>query len=400
MTLDDHLRTSVEHLVNGLREPLESTLRAYADELRRRAAADLEAAVRQATDRATSTARQQAEHEITEVRAEAAARVEALTRHSQQQLDALRAAADAEIANVRAAADVAIAAARNDVQAEIEVVRARAADDIGAARVAAEADIAHAQQAAARERSDIERSYESRLLEASRTLEQSRASLNATLNELADMRREAMDARRHLEAIRAEAEGVQQRHASDARHIAALQSQLHGIHALDRCGSLGEVLSTLVDAATHHADRVLLMTLQGERLREWKAAGFADRGRTRVDVTLADAGFAREAVRTARAAVWRGDDKDARPLFAAEPEYRRAAAFPIPVGGVVVALLYVDTARADLPDEPTPPAELEMLVRHAGRVLEALTVHRTLGGGWSVSRPDATVAAPLQEGSR
>ena len=51
-----------------------------------------------------------------------------------------------------------------------------------------------------------------------------------------------------------------------------------------------------------------------------------------------------------------------------------AAAFPIAVGGQVVAVLFIAA-----PSSPEVQQALDLLTRHAGRVLEAMTVCRIAG---------------------
>ena len=58
---------------------------------------------------------------------------------------------------------------------------------------------------------------------------------------------------------------------------------------------------------------------------------------------------------------------------------REGAAWPVSVGGSVVAVLYADGVVADKPDEPYWPAFLDVLARHAGRVLEGITVRQAAG---------------------
>jgi hypothetical protein len=63
------------------------------------------------------------------------------------------------------------------------------------------------------------------------------------------------------------------------------------------------------------------------------------------------------------------------PAFATDDEPREAVALPVQVGGSVIAVLYADAARADKPDdEPEWLEMVEALARHAGRMLEAMTV--------------------------
>jgi hypothetical protein len=63
-------------------------------------------------------------------------------------------------------------------------------------------------------------------------------------------------------------------------------------------------------------------------------------------------------------------------------------ALPVRVGGEVVAVLYADAPRLDASssDARWPPV-LEVLVRHASRVLEAMTVQQAVG--LSLPRPMA-----------
>jgi hypothetical protein len=67
------------------------------------------------------------------------------------------------------------------------------------------------------------------------------------------------------------------------------------------------------------------------------------------------------------------------PDFARTDEVREAAAWPISVGGSVVAVLYADAAVADKAEEPYWPVFLNVLARHAGRVLEGITVRQAAG---------------------
>ena len=66
-------------------------------------------------------------------------------------------------------------------------------------------------------------------------------------------------------------------------------------------------------------------------------------------------------------------------------------ALPVRVGGEVVAVLYADAARPDPPSSDARwPSVLEVLVRHASRVLEAMTVQQA--AGLSLPKPKRTVA--------
>jgi hypothetical protein len=80
------------------------------------------------------------------------------------------------------------------------------------------------------------------------------------------------------------------------------------------------------------------------------------------------------------------------PAFAVDSDAgerpRYAMALPVRVGGGVVAVLYADAPRLDAPSSDARwPAVLEVLVRHASRVLEAMTVEQA--AGLSLPRPMA-----------
>jgi hypothetical protein len=90
------------------------------------------------------------------------------------------------------------------------------------------------------------------------------------------------------------------------------------------------------------------------------------------------------------------------PDFARHEEAREAAAWPISVGGSVVAVLYADSPVADKPDEPYWPAFLEVLAMHAGRVLEGITVRQAAGlmtGGRSIGISPSSSAGHQSFGS-
>jgi hypothetical protein len=67
------------------------------------------------------------------------------------------------------------------------------------------------------------------------------------------------------------------------------------------------------------------------------------------------------------------------PTFAREANPREAAAFPVGVAGAVVAVLYVDTTSSDAGERHLAVTEIDILARHAGRMLEAITVQQAAG---------------------
>ena len=72
----------------------------------------------------------------------------------------------------------------------------------------------------------------------------------------------------------------------------------------------------------------------------------------------------------------RNGDATRLPAFAAADGPRDAVALPVQVGGSVIAVLYADAARADSPEEPEWLDMIDAMAKHAGRVLEAMTVRQ------------------------
>jgi hypothetical protein len=92
------------------------------------------------------------------------------------------------------------------------------------------------------------------------------------------------------------------------------------------------------------------------------------------------------------------------PPFAGNAGDRHAMALPVRVGGEVVAVLYADAPRVnEPPSDARWPAILEVLARHASRVLEAMTVQQA--AGLSLPRPMArgshtAVPGPVEQAGK
>jgi hypothetical protein len=67
------------------------------------------------------------------------------------------------------------------------------------------------------------------------------------------------------------------------------------------------------------------------------------------------------------------------PAFAQGAGARDALALPILLGGTVAAVLYADTPADGPAASSRWPATLDVLARHAGRVLEAMTIRHITG---------------------
>jgi hypothetical protein len=66
---------------------------------------------------------------------------------------------------------------------------------------------------------------------------------------------------------------------------------------------------------------------------------------------------------------------------------RNALALPVVVAGAVVAVLYADATSGSPRETEQWPSMLDLLTRHASKVLEALTVQQAIG--LSLQRPVA-----------
>jgi hypothetical protein len=152
--------------------------------------------------------------------------------------------------------------------------------------------------------------------------------------------------------------------------LLASERMLTAIRTIDRATSLREVLDTLVSAAGREASRVALVLVRGDEFQGWRFIGFGPALDTaaRIDISRTEAGALLEAA--ASGAIVSGDGGAAgrAPGFANLPPGLEYLAVPITMAGEVVAVLYADQGGS-----LTWPTSVEVLTRHAGRCLEALT---------------------------
>lgn len=158
---------------------------------------------------------------------------------------------------------------------------------------------------------------------------------------------------------------------------------LESIRGLDGASSLSEVLDALATAAGKEAARAAVVVLRGDRIQGWKMSGFGPRDAQpkSIDLPLAEAGVIGMAVGAARVVSTRdGQAAAAGPGFEKLSADRMGLAVPVIVGGRVVAVVYADGVSMDGHELPVPsswPEVIEVLTRHAGRCLEALTTQKT-----------------------
>jgi hypothetical protein len=213
---------------------------------------------------------------------------------------------------------------------------------------------------------------------ATRDLESARQELETTREDVEATLEEIERARRDSDAVRAELRQMSEAVRRTAEHAAQSARLPDAVRALDRAVSFREVLESLAQSAGREAGRAVVFLVKGERLCDWRTVGFhLASDQARLDIALSDSGPMAEAARSGDG-VRLGVDHPL-PDFARTDEAREGAAWPVSVGGSVVAVLYADSPVADKPDELYWPAFLEVLARHAGRVLEGLTVRQAAG---------------------
>jgi hypothetical protein len=179
-------------------------------------------------------------------------------------------------------------------------------------------------------------------------------------------------------------------HASEREaELAALTRLLDSVRGLDGATSLSEVLDVLAMAAGREAARAAVLVVRHDRAISWKLSGFGARDTQpkAVDMAVSESGLIGLAVSSARpVTISDGHQEASAPAFAELPADRMGLAVPVVVGGRVVAVVYADGVTPDGGDRVVPspwPEVIEVLARHAGRCLEALTARAAgpKGGG-------------------
>jgi hypothetical protein len=344
VTFEDTTRAALDRLIAGLRTHLEAELRTFADALTAAATADRTRAASQAAEAAAAEVRRQAHAQLSQLRETA-----------KKQTDELRRSAEGQITEWKRTVDEL----RRAHQQEVESTRARALAEVEDARRMAQAQV-----------EDVQRTYEQRLADARR--EQDVVRREAEELVIAQLASAHADHERKLEEAidRVRTDG----HQSELAHAARLAD---AFRAIDDARTLSEILDALLVGAAREVDRAAVLLARGEHLQGWRWSGF--NGTTppkSVLLTLDDAGMPGAAVRSGIAV----SRSDALPPFARDAGARRALALPIAVGGVVVAVLYADAPRVEMPTAGGRwPAILEVLTRHASRALEAMTVQQASG---------------------
>jgi hypothetical protein len=292
------------------------------------------------------------ERQAAEVAQRTAAEKDAAVR---QATDAARKESQAQLEQVRRDAQAEIDAAKRDARAQIDAAKRDAQGDIDAAKRAAHAESAARVRAEAQVE-DVRRIGRAQVEEAQRLMSD---RVSAITRELEESRREIAVRRTELDTAR-------------GASAAALTDLVRGIHAVDEAESLTAVLHRLIEAAQPHSKGASVLLVQNDDLREWATAETFGRAR------LTERGLA----------VASNSAKERRRV-----ESEMAIAFPVTVGGEVVAVLYAEVDDALSPQRRISKDALDTLTRHAGRMLETITVQQAAG-----LRPLRRQVAPVRSG--
>lgn len=259
-----------------------------------------------------------------------------------QKSAAEREAAAREAAEAReAAARHAAESARRETQEQLAQVRNAAQAQIDAAKRAAQAEAAARARAEAQVE-DVRRIGRTQVEEVQQTLSD---RISALTRELDESRREVAARRHELDSAR-------------GASAVSLTDLVRGVHAVDEAESLTAVFQRLIDAARHHSKGASILLVRDEGLREWPAVGAEPRPRINERAMSVASSSALERRRV---------------------ESETAIAFPVSVGGEVVAVLYAEVDDALSPLRRMSKDALDTLTRHAGRVLETITVQQAAG---------------------
>lgn len=184
--------------------------------------------------------------------------------------------------------------------------------------------------------------------------------------------------------------------------LASAERLLAAVRGLDGAGSLSEALDLLTRACQRESGRAAVLMVRGDVLKGWSHAGFpAGTVEPRLlQLQLDGAGLIGEAVKTAAprsTADRHGASQATLPApFTLSSDKRVGLTVPVIVDEQVVAVVHADD---DVHEERIVPAAwpeyIEVLARHTGRCLEALTARQA-----AKVRAAAKDAAPKADAAR
>ena len=210
--------------------------------------------------------------------------------------------------------------------------------------------------------------------EADQAVASSQVDPQSVAGELADVQAR-MDKKRSGDLLQAHEVSHKVEHAVLSRLLAS-------VRRLDAQPTLMATLDTLTEVLAEEVGRAAVFVQTDGVMRGWRFAGFGPwdgDARSRV-INGDDAGFLRQVIAERRTCVLLANgDRSASgwpPEFAALPTDRNALAVPILVGGEVMVVIYVDDVSVEQPSALSQWSDVvELLARHAGHRLEALTAN-------------------------
>lgn len=358
-TLDDHIRAAFDRIRVSLSGQLEADLSASTSDILRAIAEEHQRALAEATEHTAATLRSEAEQQLAAAREEFAREKNELARRSEE----LQRSATFEIAGLERTLA--------DIRDELDVVR-RGLGDLQAAREGFERQIEESQLELERHRADLD--------QRSRELEQSRVDLERSREREEATRREFQEsterAERDRERVRLETESLERGMGELRAKLAQSARLASALRTLDQATSLGDILEHLAQSACQETERSVVFLVNGGKLRGWRALGFPGQPIVGSDFDPAESDVVGQVVRSGEGQQHRNGDAARLPTFARADGPRDAIALPVQVGGSVIAVLYADAARADRAEDPEWLDTIDAMTKHAGRVLEALTVRQ------------------------
>lgn len=259
---------------------------------------------------------------------------------------------------------------------------ARVAAEAAANAFVAEAIAAERASAGQRVRDAVDAARQEWLAEHERALDIARDEARAAQDQALDAATARLNAS-HADALAsaaaaADAALITARATDRQAELATTAVLLDGIRTLDEARSLSAVLDGLVELAGSLAPRAALLVVRSGALKGWGWRGFASEAGEAgaVSVSTDDPSLVGRVWRSGSVESLEGPSEE-NGFLAPLPADRAALAMPVRVDGHVVGVLYADDDVDGARQTPSAWPELvEVLVRHAGRCLEATTARR------------------------
>jgi hypothetical protein len=287
---------------------------------------------------------------------------------------------------LRAEVDQLVRTIREAGASEHEEIARNARADAEAAATALAAETIQAERRAADERqAEAERAGQAA---QARALAEARTAHETAIERLQASHAQALEALRaehRQERAAAVAQAEEQARLAIAASPATTEMRpadlvsastlLDAVRALDEASSLTEILERLSDQAARHTPRSAVLLVQNGHVSGWRWTGIQGEA-TALDLPLDDRGLVATAARTGLTQ-WAASPAPASVVLAPHREGRAGVAVPVQLDKQVVAVLYGDDDVDEAQAAPGSWPELvEVLARHAGRCLEAMTARK------------------------